>query len=139
MIIGQLALVVSALFTGAAIYINVVEQPARLKLADDALLIEWKPSYKRGFAMQASLAMLAGLLGIVALLLTWNWYYLIGAIVILANWPYTLVIIIPTNNKLMAMQPTLVSPEIRGLIIHWGRLHAVRSLMSATFFAAMAV
>lgn len=75
MLAGQLALTLAALFTGAAIYINLVEQPARLGLDDRSLLQQWKPAYERGFRMQASLALGGGVLGLIAAyeLRDWRW------------------------------------------------------------------
>jgi hypothetical protein len=126
---GQLALATSALFAGAALYVNVAEQPARLQLDDRALLTEWKPAYKRGFAMQAPLAIIGFLLGALAAWQTGNWLWLAGGIVLVANWPYTLLRIKPTNNALMAMDLAATPAEARGLIETWGRLHAVRSAL----------
>ena len=131
MFAGLLALVVSALFTGAAAYINVAEHPARLTLADGPLLTQWKPSYKRGFAMQASLAVIGCLLGLWAWRLTHDWRWGLGAIVLVGNWPFTLVAIMPVNKQLMGASVETPAPDVRGLIERWGRLHAVRSVLGA--------
>lgn len=129
MIFGLYALIVASFFTGAAIYINFVEQPARLKLTDASLLTEWKTSYKRGFAMQASLVIISGILGLIAFASTWKWFYLFGSILILSNWPYTFFVIMKTNKKLMETSLDAANSETRKLIKCWGWLHAVRSLL----------
>lgn len=127
MLTGQLALLVAALFAGAALYVSVAEQPARLLLDERALLTEWKPAYKRGSALQAPLAVVGFLLG----LATW-WQgghagWIVGAMLMIANWPYTLVVIMPTNRKLMAMDPASPDPDSRTLLERWGSLHAGRT------------
>ena len=131
MILGLLALTVAALFTGAALYINVAEQPARLGLDDKALLAQWKPSYARGFTMQASLAVIGFVLGVLSWWITGNAMWLVGALVLVANWPYTLLVIMPTNHVLNAIAPQDAGPKSRALIQKWGKLHAVRTALGA--------
>ena len=129
MLTGLTALVVAALFTGAAVYINVAEQPARLGLDDRALLAQWQPAYKRGLVMQASLAVLGFVLGMLAWFQLGGSQWIAGALLLVANWPYTMFGIMPTNNRLMAMDPSSAGPESRRLIETWGKLHAVRSIL----------
>jgi len=127
MLAGQVAPVVAAVFAGAALYVNIAEQPARLSLDDRALLDEWKRSYKRGFAMQAPLAIVGFLLGLLAWWQTGVWTWFVGAIILIANWPYTLVVIMPVNNRLMAIVPAAANADSRRLIEKWAWQHAART------------
>jgi hypothetical protein len=128
---GLLALIAAAIFTGAAIYVNVAEQPARLSLDDRALLTEWKPSYRRGAAMQAPLALVGFVLGLIAWWQTSHPGFLAGAIAMIAPWPWTLVGIKPTNDALLATDPDKAGPQSRALIVKWGALHGARTALGA--------
>ena len=133
---GYLALMVAAFFTGAAFYISFAEQPARLGLDDRALLAQWKPAYKRGFAMQAPLAIIGFVLGMVAWRMTGRVAFLIGAILLVTNWPWTMFGIMPTNKVLMATELEDAGPQSRSFILKWNGLHSVRTALG--FLATLA-
>ena len=126
--LGLLGLVFAALFSGAAIYINWAEHPARTGLSPESALAQWRPAYARGFQMQASLAVAGGLAAIGGWLLTGRAMWLAGGIVLLLNWPYTLVAIMPVNRKLAADQGSDGAATLQTLQ-RWNRLHGGRSLL----------
>jgi hypothetical protein len=113
--------------TAAAFFSGACEQPARLALDDRALLMEWKPSYRHGAAMQAPLALIGSILGCIAWWQTGNWRWLLGAAALISAWLYTLIVIRPTNDRLNATKPEDAGPESRTMIRKWGLLHLVRA------------
>jgi hypothetical protein len=139
MLAGHLALVAASVFTGAAFYINYAEQPARLGLDDRSLLAEWKPAYKRGYSMQATLAVVSFLLGMLAWWATGTVAFAIGALLIVANWPWTLLGILPTNKALMETDVGKAGVETRTLLMKWNRLHAVRTVLGSLAIVAFLI
>ena len=127
---GTIALILAALFAGAALYINLVEHPARMTLDPTQAVAQWSPSYDRGYLMQATLALLAGLAGLAAWWQLRGTLWLIGALLMLANWPWTLIAIMPVNRRLKVG----AGDDTVSLLNRWARLHAVRTLLS---FAAV--
>ena len=124
------ATLAGALFAGAALYINVAEHPARMGLETRMAALQWAPSYQRATWLQAPLALLSLACGIAAWLLGAGIAWLIAALLIGAVVPFTFAAIMPTNNKLLAPGRDLSSPETRELLLQWGRLHAVRTVLS---------
>lgn len=122
-----LAIALAATFFGIAVYIAVAEQPARLALADGPLLAQWKTSFNVGIALQAPLATVTALAGIGAWWLTRDWRWMVGGLLMLVNWPWTLFFLAPINATLMGTAIDAASPASRALIEQWGQLHAVRT------------
>jgi hypothetical protein len=128
-LVSTLALAVAAAFTGAAIYVNVAEHPARMKLDVKHALAQWQPAYKLGTRMQASLALIGTVLAALAGWLSGNWCWYLAAAFILAPWPYTLALIMPVNKKLEAIAPEAADEYTRALLERWNRLHMGRSVL----------
>jgi anthrone oxygenase-like protein len=124
------AALAASLFAGAALYINVAEHPARMGLETRMAALQWAPSYKRATWLQAPLAILSLLCGVAVSLLGGGLGWLVAAALVGAVVPFTFVIILPTNHRLLAQGRDLSSSETRELLVRWGRLHASRTLLS---------
>lgn len=134
MILELVALLCTGLFAGAAIYISLVEHPARRECGPALAVTEFGPSYRRGAVMQAPLAVVGCLAGIAAWIQTGAVSVLVAGLLLGAVVPFTLIAIRPTNQRLLAAAGTRGSPPTAALLARWGHLHAVRSVLSALAF-----
>lgn len=121
----------AALFAGAALYINVVEHPARMGLDTRAAAQQWAPSYARATWLQAPLAIISLLCGTTVWWLGGDTGWLVAALLVGAVVPFTFGVIMPTNHRLLAPGRDLASAETRALLLQWGRLHAVRTALGS--------
>src|ERR1700732_193675 len=132
----SLAILCSGLFAGAALYISFVEHPARMLCGTTLAVTQFAPSYKRATVMQASLAAVGTLAAIAARLLGASSLWLAGGLLLGAVIPFTLIVILPTNKRLL--DPTLDkdSELAQQLLQRWAMLHAVRSVLGLASFPA---
>ena len=137
MLFELLAIVCAGLFAGAALYITFVEHPARLECGTALAVTEFGPSYRRATVMQASLAALALVAATVAWAQGRGAIVLVGGLLLGVVIPFTLVVILPTNQRLLRPDLDRGSAEARQLLERWGRLHAVRSATSALGFVLL--
>jgi hypothetical protein len=124
-----LATLCAAIFTGAALYINLVEHPARMTLGTAAALAEWRPAYQRATLMQAPLAIVGLIAAIVAWAVGSGGMWLVGGVLLGAVVPFTLLVAFLTNRKLMDPAMDVDLDRARVLLDRWNRLHAVRSAL----------
>ena len=137
-IAGLLAFALASAFSGATLHVALVEQPARLALDDQAMLNEWRPSDHRGFILYALLSLLSALAALAGFRDGGDIRWLVGAIMMIASWPYVFFVILPLDARLRAMSPGSASPDARVLMRDWGLLQwglSAIGLVSASVFA----
>ena len=125
-----IAVLSCALFTGAAVYITFVEHPARMHCGVELAATEFAPSYRRATVMQVTCAAVGLLSSVAAWLVGASVWWLIAGVLIGLVIPFTLVVILPTNKRLLDPKLDKRSAEAERLLTSWGRLHAVRSVLS---------
>jgi hypothetical protein len=126
------AVLACALFTGAAIYITLIEHPARMQCGVEIAAAEFAPSYRRATVMQATCAAVGLASSVAAWLAGANFWWLVAGVLLGSVIPFTLIVILPTNKRLLSPALDRRSAEAERLLASWGRLHAVRSVLSGS-------
>jgi len=124
------AVLACGLFAGAAVYVSLVEHPARMECGVELAATEFPPSYRRGTIMQVMLAALCLLSSIAAWLAGATFWWVVAGVLQVSVIPFTLIVILPTNKRLLSPTLDRRSVEAERLLARWGRLHAVRSVLS---------
>jgi hypothetical protein len=124
------AVLACSLFAGAAVYLSLVEHPARMECGVEIAATEFPPSYRRATIMQATLAAVGLISSIMAWLAGATFWWLAGGIALGAVIPFTLIAILPSNKLLLSPTLDRQSAETERLLERWGALHAVRSVLS---------
>src|SRR5213593_409366 len=119
----------AGLFSGAALYVSLVEHPARMQCGTRLAVTQFGPSYKRGAVMQAALAAIGTLAGVAVGLARGSTAWLVGSLLLFLVVPFTLIVIFPTNHRLLDPALDRSSPDAQRLLVRWGRLHEVRTVL----------
>src|SRR5262249_17708143 len=128
------AVLASGLFAGAAVYINLVEHPARVQCGTELAITQFGPSYHRATLLQVPLASTGFAAGAGAWISGGGLGWLVGGVVLGSVMPFTVLVIFPTNKKLLDPALDRKSHLASDLLDRWARLHAVRSVLSVGAF-----
>src|SRR5437867_9503403 len=118
-----------ALFAGAALYITLVEHPARMACGPPMAVAQFRTSYPRATRLQAPLAVVGCLGGAGAWLAGGPLGWLVAGLLLGVVVPYTLVVIMPTNHRLLDRALAPDTPQAHRLLRRWGNLHLVRTVL----------
>jgi len=124
------AILSCTLFAGAALYINLAEHPARMQCGTELAATVFGPSYHRATAMQVPLALAATVSGLGSWWFDSSILWIAGALLIFAVVPYTLIVILPTNKRLLTTGVDRTARDTQLLLVRRGRLHALRTIAS---------
>src|SRR5712692_5108623 len=123
------AVLACGLFTGAAVYISLVEHRSRMECGVEIAATEFPFSYRRASIMQATLAAVGLLSSIAAWLTGATFWWVVAGVLLGSVIPFTLIVILPTNKQLLSPALDRRSAQTGQLFARWGRLHAVRSVL----------
>lgn len=137
MILLALTTLIAGTFFGACLYVTLVEHPARIAIGTEGAIRQFRPSARRAAVMQGGLSVLGLLLGLVAAWRLQDWHVGINAVLLGLPIPVTFLLVAPINKGLLDPALDVAGPVGPELLVRWGRLHGVRTVLGGLAFGLM--
>ena len=132
-----IAIMCCALFAGAALYVSIIEHPARMSAGISVALQEFRPSYRRAAVFQISMAVITCVCSLALSLFTSQWIWFLGGGITGLMLPFTRIVIMPTNRILLDVDSQLKESDAQKLLDRWGKLHVIRTVAGMLGFAIL--
>ncbi|PHR57682.1 MAG: hypothetical protein COA43_11745 [Robiginitomaculum sp.] len=116
---------------GIAVCSSLIVHPSLLAVPRQSAVDMFRPFFHKSahYQLILSLVVLGG--SLLISIVSQNWWWFGGAVFLQTSGPYTLKILMPTNNRIMAEGADVNSEAMTHDLIAWGRLHAPRTIISA--------
>lgn len=129
-----IATLTAGIWTGAAIYIGFSEHPATLKMGHVFAIQYFRHMSKRTAPFMMAMSAISSVAAFWVWSLNGSSAWLIGALLQLSMFPLTGFFIVPTNIKLIRIDP-LAEPELAAALYRkWGRMHWLRTATGTLSF-----
>jgi hypothetical protein len=126
----------AAFFAGGGLFVSMVLYPAII-MDPASAVAQFGRTYNKAAPWQGSNAIICLLATLIVSALTGDWWWAIGGILVGASIPFTLIVMMPVNNRLLNEKSAPTPDEADSLMKHWGRLHWVRNILSTLGLAVM--
>ena len=127
----------TSFFFACALYINLVEHPARMAAGQEIAISQWPGSYKRAALVQVLMAILSILSSTTLWFIRNQVAWLLVAGLMLSIIIYTLIVMLPTNKLMLRKDIDKSAASTKALLDKWIEFHTLRTLLS--FVAYMIV
>lgn len=133
-VLALIATTAAGLWAGAILYIGFAEHPSALKVG-----VEFATEYFRHMSRRTAPAMMvltatAAVTGAAAWFVHGAIPWLIGAILMAGMFPFTLIMIVPTNRALLKIDAAASPGQAAALHAKWSVMHAWRAILGVPAF-----
>lgn len=131
-------LTLMAMIFGYGFSASAVSYPAMMASSRETAVGYFSPFFHKSAHLQLGLSLAVIPLSLVVSYLAGNWWWLIGSLILQISGPYTIFILMPVNNRIMAEGADINSDQMTKDLSSWGRLHFPRTIIAGAVFILFA-